>query len=219
MTIPLFDVKIIKRELKVVYDLARAFRDSLRRSVEKESRDLTNRIIRHSLSVPFSSIYGKDRYSIGKRTGRLVEGTRPLGPMVLGPRVLGGTVIGSGVFYTHVHVGESEEPPTVITPKRGRYLVVPLRAAMDSKGVLRSEYNVGSLRNIPDLFAKDGILWKRTGPKGKGKLPLFLLRKKVVIEKAVLTDMIAAANEKLVRDNIEADMVRTIGRIRGVRVY
>lgn len=214
----LFKVTIKKVGLGIFNRLNTMFRERLLLIMERESVALTGRIIRNNLSQSSSGLRQGNRYSIGQRTGRLAANTRPI-TRWMGYGVTGGTTIGEGVPYTHVHVGQGGEPPITITPKRAKALTIPLKAALDSRGVLRSEYNVGSLRSIPGLFARDGVLYKRTGPKGKGVLPLFLLRRSVRIEKSVSTDAILSANERLIRDNFEVELVKLVGEIRGLRVY
>ena len=68
------------------------------------------------------------------RTGRLRGSVVALKSEVRGDRVEGGVTIGT--VYSRVHFGPKGQT-TTITPKRGKYLTIPLPAAMTRGGVLR----------------------------------------------------------------------------------
>jgi hypothetical protein len=212
----LIKVTIKKKDLGFLNRLTTLVRQALLRSVAKESRSLTQRVLSNNLSR-------SHEYSLARRTGKLATATHPLDTSWMGPFVYGGTIIGDNVPYSHVHVGLSTDPPTIITPQKAGALTIPLPSALTGRGVRKPEYNVGSLRSVPGLFIlrKDGraYLAKRTGTTGRGVLPLFVLRHMVSITKRVHTDTIAQANAKLINDNIEADMVRMVVDMRGQRVY
>jgi phage gpG-like protein len=92
-------------------------------------------------------------------------------------------IIGSGVrqgnriSYANIH-----EVGGVIRPKRGKYLAIPLKGALTSSG---SQLRGGAMsaRDFPNTFIRRGksgnpIIFQK---RGKGVIPLFVLKKSVTI--------------------------------------
>lgn len=77
-----------------------------------------------------------------RRTGDLRRGIKARGGVFQGRPNL--TLESSAPYST------AQEYGAVITPKRARYLTVPMPAALDSRGVVKPEYAVP--RNIPGAF-------------------------------------------------------------------
>ena len=85
----------------------------------------------------------------------------------------GGTSGSRSVGYAR-----AQELGATISPRRGRYLAIPLPPALTGAGVLRSRFNLpGGLRSVGSLFAIKGrsgrlLLVER---KGDGVVPMFVL--------------------------------------------
>lgn len=116
------------------------------------------------------------------RSGGLRASVRPL-PVT---EAASGTLeagVGFGKIYARVHVGPKGKT-TTIRPKRTKFLAIPLPAAQSPAGVTRGTLKSGVYGDTFVRSAPGGpIVFGKV--KGAGKnaqpVPLFLLRKKVVI--------------------------------------
>lgn len=77
---------------------------------------------------------GTNNHQLGVRSGKLRSATRPKRGAVHGTKVMGGVTIGTN--YAAPHFGPAGKK-TVIKPKSGRYLTIPLPAALTASGVVR----------------------------------------------------------------------------------
>jgi len=116
---------------------------------------------------------------LGRRTGTMARGTRPIPVKMEGSKVTGG--LSFGVKYAWTHVGPSGSKVT-IKPTNKKFLAIPLAAAKTAAGVARG----GPLSGIwgPTFIAKGIIFGFSGGTKGtqsKTPIPLFVLKRSVVV--------------------------------------
>lgn len=105
----------------------------------------------------------------------------------------------------------AQEEGATITPRRGRYLAIPLPGALTPAGVLRSRFvRPGGLRAVASLFAvrRPGRRTLLAEAKGDGILPMFVLHEGPVRIRGrhFLRDGLEAARRQLpdaVRDAVE----------------
>jgi len=143
------------------------------------------------------------------RTGKLRASCIPIKTEIKEGSVEGG--ISFGTVYGRVHVGPKGQT-TTITPKKGKYLTIPLPAAMTGAGVAR-----GSARKGPwgetfvaksketgglIIFGKRKIMRGKKAGELRGKItPLFLLLKSVRIKARVHPEeLIAWIKPKMIED-------------------
>jgi len=143
------------------------------------------------------------------RTGKLRASCIPIKTEIKEGSVEGG--ISFGTVYGRVHVGPKGQT-TTITPKKGKYLTIPLPAAMTGAGVAR-----GSARQGPwgetfvaksketgglIIFGKRKIMSGKKAGELRGKItPLFLLLKSVRIKARVHPEeLIAWIKPKMIED-------------------
>jgi hypothetical protein len=143
------------------------------------------------------------------RTGKLRASCIPIKTEIKEGSVEGG--ISFGTVYGRVHVGPKGQT-TTITPKKGKYLTIPLPAAMTGAGVAR-----GSARKGPwgetfvaksketgglIIFGKRKIMSGKKAGELRGKItPLFLLLKSVRIKARVHPEeLIAWIKPKMIED-------------------
>ncbi len=150
------------------------------------------------------------------RSGKLRGSVLPLKTETNEERVEGGVSIGT--IYGRTHFGP-EGQETTITPKKGKYLTIPLPAAMTKAGVLRGAARSGPWGETFLAKTKAGnlvIFGKLKVMKGKsaGKLrkrivPLFVLKKSVTIPARVHPDEILDwVAPKITRD-LETEGIKT----------
>lgn len=141
------------------------------------------------------------------RSGRLRASVFPIKAEIIEDRVDGGISIGT--VYARVHIGPKGQE-TLITPKKGKFLAIPLPAAMTRAGVAR-----GSPRRGPwgETFVRetDGKLivfgkmqiskGKRTGELRSQVIPLFLLLKSVKIKARIHPEDLLSWIEPKIRED------------------
>ena len=143
------------------------------------------------------------------RTGKLRASCIPIPTEIKEGSVEGG--ISFGTVYGRVHVGPKGQT-TTITPKKGKYLTIPLPAAMTGAGVARGSARQGPWGETFVAKSKETggliIFGKRKITSGKkvGELrgqitPLFLLLKSVRIKARVHPEeLIAWIKPKMIED-------------------
>jgi len=146
------------------------------------------------------------------RTGKLRASCIPIPTEIKEGSVEGG--ISFGTVYGRVHVGPKGQT-TTITPKKGKYLTIPLPAAMTGAGVARGSARQGPWGETFVAKSKETgsliIFGKRKITSGKkvGELrgqitPLFLLLKSVRIKARVHPEDIKEwIRPKLIQDFID----------------
>lgn len=108
-------------------------------------------------------------------------------------------------------LGDEEK---TITPKKGKFLTIPIGEALTGAGVLKAKYS-GGLRSITDgFFVKTktgGLLFGiKQGKKGKFR-PLFVLVKSVFVQgTGALQDGVDESLDKIVTD-IETEIEKKVG--------
>jgi len=152
------------------------------------------------------------------RTGRLRASVIPLKTEVKEDRVEGG--ISFGTIYARVHVGPKGQV-TTIKPKKGKYLTIPLPAAMTKSGVGKGSAMLGPWTNTFVQKSKAGnlIIFGRMTSYSKVKVggtavkglairkvssnvvPLFVLKKQVKVKARIHPeDLIAWIGPKVITD-------------------
>jgi hypothetical protein len=137
-----------------------------------------------------------------KRSGRLQTSTHQISVKKEGDSLIGGIRIGTAYAGVHIARAGNEGMSTTIRPKHGKYLTIPLPAAMTPAGVSR-----GSARSFPNTFIRTS---KKGNPiifqtKGKGKIvPLFLLVKKVTIPSRINASSLVAWIKPKLEDDIQS---------------
>ena len=147
---------------------------------------------------------GTSSDTLGRRTGNLVQSTRPLDIQVDGGRITGGVVVGEK--YAVVHIGPRGSVYT-IRPTNKQFLTVPLDAAKTSAGVARGhmEGPPWTFLGMP-TFIKKGVIF---GVQGKGQIvPLFVLKSQVEVPRRI--DMQEDILEPI-RPNLVADCLAMVG--------
>ena len=145
------------------------------------------------------------------RTGKLRASCIPIKTEIKEGSVEGG--ISFGTVYGRVHIGPKGQV-TTITPKKGKYLTIPLPAAMTGAGVARGSARQGPWGETFVAKSKAGnliIFGKRKITTGKkaGELrgqatPLFLLLKSMKIKARIHPEDIKAwIRPKLIQDFID----------------
>jgi hypothetical protein len=145
------------------------------------------------------------------RTGKLRASCIPIKTEIKEGSVEGG--ISFGTVYGRVHIGPKGQT-TTITPKKGKYLTIPLPAAMTGAGVARGSARQGPWGETFVAKSKAGnliIFGKRKITTGKkaGELrgqatPLFLLLKSVKIKARIHPEDIKEwIRPKLIQDFID----------------
>jgi len=145
------------------------------------------------------------------RTGKLRASCIPIKTEIKEGSVEGG--ISFGTVYGRVHIGPKGQV-TTITPKKGKYLTIPLPAAMTGAGVARGSARQGPWGETFVAKSKAGnliIFGKRKITTGKkaGELrgqatPLFLLLKSVKIKARIHPEDIKEwIRPKLIQDFID----------------
>lgn len=150
------------------------------------------------------------------RSGRLRASVISLKTEMKEDRVEGG--ISFGTVYGRAHVGPKGQV-TTITPKRSKYLTIPLPAAMTKAGVVRG--TARSFMGKEGVFGKTFIAkskagnliifgqkriekGKRTGELRREIVPLFVLKKQVKIKARVHPEeLIAWVKPKMIEDFVK----------------
>lgn len=169
------------------------------RVVERQSGLMTEYIKARHLGGGTSA----DRLAV--RTGHMRRTTGPKRVAVRGKDIEGGVQFGAP--YARVHVGRRGKE-TAISPKRARWLTIPLRAALTPAGGPR-----GSAGDFPDTFffrsrAGNLLLGQKTG-KG-GLVPLFVLKKEVIVPARVHPEDIVRVFAPRVKKDLEAELARAL---------
>jgi len=149
--------------------------------VMKIVQEHSKRLWDHTLSRHLTGGTAADR--LGRRTGTMARSTRPLQVRLEGSKVTGGLAFGAK--YAGVHIGPAGSQVT-IRPKNKKFLAIPLAAAKTAAGVARG----GPLSGIwgPTFIAKGVIFGFSGGTKGtqsKTPIPLFVLKRSVVVPRRV----------------------------------
>jgi hypothetical protein len=149
--------------------------------VMKVVQEHSKRLWDHTVSRHLTGGTAADR--LGRRTGALARSTRPLPVKMEGSKVTGGLSFGAEYAWTHIGPAGSQ---VTIRPKNKRFLAIPLAAAKTAAGVARG----GPLSGIwgPTFIAKGVIFGFSGGTKGtqsKTPIPLFVLKRSVVVPRRV----------------------------------
>jgi len=145
------------------------------------------------------------------RTGKLRASCIPIKTEIKEGSVEGG--ISFGTVYGRVHIGPKGQM-TTITPKKGKYLTIPLPAAMTGAGVARGSARQGpwgetfvakSKAGNLIIFGKRKIMSGKKAGELRGKItPLFLLLKSVRVKARIHPEDIKAwIRPKLIQDFID----------------
>lgn len=167
--------------------------------VARQSKAMTKYVIARHLTGGTS----KDRLAV--RTGHLRRTTKAKPVKEEKGAIVGGTSFGAK--YARVHVGPRGKK-TTITPKRAKYLAIPLAAAKTPAGVAR-----GGPRDFPDTFvfrSKAGNLI--IGQRRRDRVvPLFVLKKRVTIPTRVHPEDIARVFTPRVLKDLRTSFERAAG--------
>jgi hypothetical protein len=149
--------------------------------VKKVVQDHSNLLHAHVLERHLAGGTGVDR--LARRSGTLARSTRPMPVTMKGSKITGG--LSFGAKYAGVHIGPAETKVT-IRPTSKKFLAIPLAAAKTAAGVARG----GPLDGIwgPTFIAKGVIFGFSGGTKGaqsKTSIPLFVLKRSVVVPRRV----------------------------------
>ena len=147
--------------------------------------------------------------TLRRRSGSLARSAAALIPRVEGSKVTGGLRVGTR--YAPVHIGPRGSTVT-ITPKKGKYLAIPLPAAQTAAGVARGGPLAGIWGKTFIARSKAGnliIFGTSSGiKKGEGDVrPLFVLKKSVVIPRRVDPDVDLL---KWVKPQFEKDLAKVV---------
>ncbi len=147
--------------------------------------------------------------SLSRRSGDLIASIRKSVKVsgvftATGGEVRG--VIGSPLVYAR-----AQEFGATITPKRARWLTVPLPAAMDSRGVMK----LPKARDYPRTFVAKSrrgnlIIFQKRG--GKKIVPLFVLKKRVKIPPRLNLGIMLEAGSLAVGQRIIQEAQRDFAR-------
>jgi len=166
--------------------------------VEKIVKEHSVRLWEQVISRHLTGGTTSDR--LGRRTGTLARGTRPLPVKLEGSKVTGGVSFGAKYAWTHIGPAGSQ---VTIRPKNKKFLAIPLAAAKTAAGVARG----GPLSGIwgPTFIAKGIIFGFSGGTKGSKSakpIPLFVLKRSVVVSRRVFPKehMIDWAKPKFMAD-------------------
>jgi len=168
-----------KDPVKSLDQIIKGLTPKVRQVVQEHSK----RLWAHTVSRHLAGGTGPDR--LARRTGTLARGTKPLPVTLEGGKVTGG--IGFSASYAGVHIGPAGSKVT-IRPKNKKFLAIPLAAAKTAAGVARG----GPLDGIwgPTFIAKGVIFGFKKGTKKEHKnpIPLFVLKRSVVVPRRVDPD-------------------------------
>lgn len=198
--------------LKILENVPKSFLRQAKKIIDVNARVLQRYIRVEKLTGGTTA----DRLKV--RSGRLRASVIPLKTETKEDRVEGG--ISFGTIYSRVHVGPKGQV-TTITPKKGKYLTIPLPAAMTKAGVGKGSAMLGPWTNTFVRKSKAGNLImfgqmtsyskvkvKGTAVKGiairkisSNVVPLFLLKKSVKVKARIHPkDLIAWIGPKIVTD-------------------
>jgi len=173
----------------------------LKQVVRRQSRALTQYVKTRHLTGGTTS----DRLAV--RSGHLRRSTKPRRVSERDGQIVGGVEFGAR--YASVHVGPKGKR-TTIRPKSAQYLAIPLAAAKTAAGVAR-----GGPRDYPDSFVvrtKAGnllVMGRQTG--AKGAVPLFVLKRQVVVPARVHPEDIERVLKPRILKDIQAEFERLVG--------
>jgi hypothetical protein len=159
---------------------------------------------------------GTNDHQLGVRSGQLRSATRPKRGTVHGTKVMGGVTIGTN--YAAPHFGPAGKK-TKITPKTGRYLTIPLPAAMTASGVVKGrarDEGVWGKTFVAKSKAGNLIIFgKGVAQKGGGAgeiqgsaVPLFVLKESVTIKARIDPMELVMWIKKLIIPAIEREIPR-----------
>lgn len=140
--------------------------------------------------------------TLSKRSGKLLAGLNPARI-----KVTGQTEKDIQVSYTLQGIANVHERGATITPKKAKYLTIPLPPALTSRGLPKKP----SARDWKDTFVlksrKGNLLIVQKQPNG-GILPLYVLKKSVTIPKRLGFEEAFLAGRDFLADQIANDVVR-----------
>ncbi len=151
------------------------------------------------------------------RSGRLRASVIPIKAEVKETRIEGGVSIGT--IYGRVHVGPVGQV-TTMTPKKGKYLTIPLSGAMTksgvSKGSARSEafgetFVAKSKAGNLIIFGKKRITkGKKAGELRSQVIPLFLLLKSVKVKARIHPQELISWIEPKMREDFTKKGIKVV---------
>lgn len=148
--------------------------------------------------------------TVRRRSGSLSRSVGALIPHIEGSKITGGIRVGTR--YAGVHIGPRGSTVT-ITPKKAKYLAIPLQVAQTAAGVARGGPRSGIWGKTFIAKSKAGnliIFGRSDGTKkgtGTSPIPLFVLKSKVVIPRRVDPDVDLL---KWVKPQFEKDLLKAI---------
>jgi len=112
-----------------------------------------------------------------------------------------------GVSFTLTGIAAVHEKGATITPKKAKYLTVPLPAALTGRGVPRKP-NARAWKNTFVLKSKKGNLLIMQKRKRGELVPLYVLKKKVTIPKRLAFEPAFLSGRDFLADKIAQDVLR-----------
>jgi hypothetical protein len=149
--------------------------------VKKVVDDHSKRLWDRAVSRHLAGGTGPDR--LARRTGTLARSTRPVKARLEGSKVTGGLAFGAR--YAGVHIGPAGSKVT-IRPRNKKFLAIPLPAAKTAAGVPRGRPMDGIWG--PTFISKGvifGFSGGTKGTQGEKPIPLFALKRSVVVPRRV----------------------------------
>ena len=147
---------------------------------------------------------GTGKTTLSRRTGDLMasvkKSVRTTGRFTdTGGEITGR--IGSPLIYA-----STQELGATIRPKKAQYLTVPLPAALDARGVMK----LPKARDYPNTFVQRSrrgnlIIFQK---KGRGIVPLFVLKKQVKIPPRMNLGVMIEAGSRALGDRVIAETLR-----------
>jgi hypothetical protein len=176
-----------------------------------EATKVVFKVAVESSSMVRATYFGGEtsRTNLHVRTGALRRSIRPKPVQVTGTKVISGIL--AGTVYSVVHIGKAGRK-TTIRPRRGKYLAIPLKAALTPSGVARGTPRGGTWGKTSVAKSKAGnlIIWGRKIMRSKNEhenrlgnkiIPLFILKKSVTIPTRIHPkDIMAWATPRLTKE-------------------
>jgi hypothetical protein len=190
---------VIKGKVDGAETLAGAVQKISRRVMSETKRVLAAEAVLMTAHTRKFFMSGPRPEQLGVRTGNLRSQTKPL-PVTERPGVIE-SGMGFGTTYARPHVGPKGQV-TTIRAKKGKFLAIPLKAALTPAGVPRGAPRSGMWGETFFARSEKGkliLFGKKVTQKGKsagqtrgGIVPLFLLIKQVKIKARVHPEEILA---------------------------
>lgn len=194
--IPIFVLNIKESNMDSFNSLEADTRSFLVGALTKEGRLLTNFVKSSFLSGP---------PGVSRRTGQLYKSAKVIPGHDDGAEIVSGVSMGEGVPYAALHIGPAGKV-TVVRPKSGSRLAVPLYSVLTATGKLPVRLK-GSLRNNPNLFRPRGtgknaqFIFEKLS---KGKIvPRFVLKKSISVRTRVHPEQIVAMKTMEIQERVE----------------